>query len=133
MRTDEICVVRPGVDITASNIEEFKVVLDELCARRGVHVIVDLEGVGMVTTPGISALLEGAKEAREHGGNLAVARPTPRVAQVLARLRLGGVLKVTEGIEEAVQLGDGHEHLGALAAAAAAASAAHGSGAVPHA
>ena len=116
MRTDEICVVRPGVDITTSNVDEFRTVLEQMCARNGVHVIVDLEGVGIVTTPAISALLDGVKQAREHGGNLAVARPGARVATVLQRLRLGGVLKVTEGIEEAVQLGDWHDPGGAASA-----------------
>jgi len=104
IRTDEISVIRPITGITSDNVEELKAALQPLAERQNLQVIVDLGAVDIITTPGISVLLEAAQKLRAHGGALALARPRPTVAGVLRRLRLGAVLETVDGIDQAVQL-----------------------------
>ncbi len=74
IHVDFICIVRPDKDITIENVEEFQALLTSLSTRAGVHMVVDLSGVGMITTPGISALLETSRLIRDGGGAIAAAR-----------------------------------------------------------
>jgi anti-anti-sigma factor len=102
IHVDFICIVRPDKDITIENVEEFQAMLTSLSMRAGVHMVVDLSGVGMITTPGISALLETSRQIRDGGGAIAVARARTNVAEVLRRLRLENVLHVVPGMDEAL-------------------------------
>lgn len=67
------------------------------------HVAVDLAGVAYMDSSGLGVLIGALKRAREAGGNLVVAAPTPRIARILDVTGLSRIFGVRASIDEAVQ------------------------------
>ena len=61
-------------------------------------VVVDLSGVELIDSAGLSALISGLKAARQAGGSLRVARPSKQARSIL---RLTNLHRVFEPFEHA--------------------------------
>jgi anti-anti-sigma factor len=59
-------------------------------------VIVDLAGVPVITTPGLSLLLSALKRLQHHGGQLVLIGLVPNVRDLLRRCRLDRVFVAAE-------------------------------------
>jgi anti-sigma B factor antagonist len=78
--------------------------------RDHASVVIDLADVNFLTTPAIAMFLEAAKTLRHSGGRVVVTRPSPRVEDVLRRLRLDALMPVMRSVAEGiarVKNGDG--------------------------
>jgi len=60
----------------------------------GSQVVVDLSGLGFVDSTGLSVLINGMKELREQGGDMALRAPTPSTLRVLEITGLTEVFSV---------------------------------------
>jgi anti-anti-sigma factor len=67
------------------------------------RVVVDLSGVTMITTPGITMLVAAERNVRRRKGKLVLCGLTGRVEQVLVeRCRLDAVFTVKTTVDDAV-------------------------------
>lgn len=66
------------------------------------RVVVDLSEVPFVDSSGLGALIAGLKQARQAGGELRIAGPTPPVLTVLELMRLNRVMRPYETVDEAL-------------------------------
>jgi anti-sigma B factor antagonist len=79
----EGCIVcRPVGELDAFGASQFRQAMAELAFTGGL-VLVDLTGVGFVDSAGLGALVGGVRRVREHGGNIAIVCPKPRLTQLL--------------------------------------------------
>ena len=69
--------------------------------RQGnVHVVVDLSGVDLIDSSGLSALISGLKAARQAGGSLRVARPSKQARSILKLTNLHRVFEPFEATDD---------------------------------
>ena len=68
----------------------------------GRHVVVDLGGVDVIATTGITLLLVADRELKKAGGKMVLAGTRGLVRDVLMRCRLDKVLTLAPSVEEAV-------------------------------
>lgn len=73
----------------------------EAATQGPVRVVVDLGGVPVLTTPGLSMLISAARRLKEAGGRLVVTRPQDIVADLLRRCRLDAVFDIVADADEA--------------------------------
>lgn len=73
-------------------------------ATRGGSVVIDLSGVPVVSTPGLSLLLSGLKRVQHHGGRLVLTGSTPGVRDLLRRCRLDRVFTLADDPSAAIGL-----------------------------
>jgi anti-anti-sigma factor len=70
--------------------------------RGRASVVIDLADVDFLTTPAIAMFLDAAKTLRHSGGRVVVTGPSPRVEDVLRRLRLDSLLPVLGSVAEGI-------------------------------
>lgn len=63
-------------------------------------LVVDLSGVDLIDSAGLSALISGLKAARLAGGTLQIARPSRQVRSILKLTTLHRVLEHYESIDD---------------------------------
>ena len=72
----------------------FHAAVRELVSGGAKHILVDLAGVGYVSSPGLGALVSGMATLRETGGQFKLVAPAERVRAVLAVTRLTQVFEI---------------------------------------
>jgi anti-anti-sigma factor len=60
------------------------------------EVIVDVSDVSFMDSSGLRVLIDAATRAREGGGDLIVAHPTPGIARLIEISGLGGQLRLDD-------------------------------------
>jgi anti-anti-sigma factor len=71
-QTAEFVVVRPDVDLVASNLEPFRQLLADLVRQGKVHLAIDLSKVGIIDSKGLAVFLMCHKSVNAAGGRLVV-------------------------------------------------------------
>jgi anti-anti-sigma factor len=66
-------------------------------------LVLDLSGVGYISSMGLRVLMVAAKELRSHGGRIAVAALQPVVAEIFDIARFGHVVEVFPSLRAALQ------------------------------
>lgn len=100
-RPDGIGVVVPHGRLNMTSARQLKDVLAELVAAGTARIVVDLGETSFLDSSGLGALIGGLKAARQAGGDLRVARPTPAVTSVFALTNLDRVLRARDSVETA--------------------------------
>ncbi|KSU60682.1 anti-sigma factor antagonist [Gordonia sp. JH63] len=75
--------------------------LHELVGSGSARIVVDLSGTDFIDSSGLGALVSGLKVARQAGGDLRIAAPTPQVVTVLELTNLNRVLRVHPSADDA--------------------------------
>ncbi|KUL22379.1 STAS domain-containing protein [Actinoplanes awajinensis] len=83
-------VVAPLSDLDQQIVEVVRPVV-MAAATAGRHVVLDLQGVGVVDSAGLGLLVRAHREARSHGASLLLVAPSRFVQTVLHTMRLDGV------------------------------------------
>ena len=65
-------------------------------------VVVDLEGVDYMSSAGLRALVSALRECKNHGGDLRIASPSKRMADVLSLAGLDTVFSIYDDQTSAV-------------------------------
>ena len=64
--------------------------------RGNINVVVDLSGVDLIDSAGLSALISGLKAARQAGGGLRITRPSKQVRSILKLTNLYRVFEPSD-------------------------------------
>lgn len=67
--------------------------------RGNIHVVVDLSGVDLIDSAGLSALISGLKAARQAGGSLRIARPSKQAKSILKLTNLHRVFEPSDAAD----------------------------------
>jgi anti-sigma B factor antagonist len=71
------------------------------CVDGSPRLVVDLTETAFVDSSGLGALISGLKRARQAGGDLRIARPTPAVTAVFSLTNMDKVLRPRDSVEGA--------------------------------
>ena len=100
-RPDGIAVVVPQGRLNMVSARTLKDTLSELVAGGTTRIVVDMGETSFLDSSGLGALIGGLKAARQAGGDLRVARPTPAVVSVFELTNLDRVLRARDSVETA--------------------------------
>jgi len=98
VHTDErgVGTVLPRGRLNMVSAGRLREVLGELVTSGTHRIVVDLAETTFLDSSGLGALIGGLKSARQAGGDLRVARPTPEVLSVFQLTNLDSVLRPRE-------------------------------------
>jgi anti-anti-sigma factor len=95
-------VVRLSGSLTQQGVEglepDFEAALPD-----GTRAVVDLAGVDLITTPGLTLILSADKRLKNSSGRVVFAAPTGAVMNMLKRCRLDEVLDLTSDRDQAME------------------------------
>ena len=100
-RPDGVGVVSPNGRLTMASARQMREILTDLVASGTTRIVVDMNGTTFLDSSGLGALIAGLKSARQAGGDLRIARPTPAVVTVFELTNLDKVLRPRETVEGA--------------------------------
>ena len=75
----------------------------DLLAQGYYHLVVNLQGTNYLDSTALGVLVGTLKRVREHGGDLRLVAPTPRVRRLLEITRLINVFPIDETEQEATE------------------------------
>jgi anti-sigma B factor antagonist len=96
-----IGVVAPHGRLNMVSARRLKDILGELVAGGTSRIVVDMADVSFLDSSGLGALIAGLKSARQAGGDLRIARPTPAVVNVFELTNIDKVLRARDTVEGA--------------------------------
>ena len=99
--SEGIGVVTPRGRLNMVSARRLKDLLAELVDAGTTKIVVDMGETTFLDSSGLGALIAGLKSARQAGGDLRVARPTPAVHSVFEMTNLDRVLRARDTVEGA--------------------------------
>jgi anti-sigma B factor antagonist len=94
-----ITICRPVGELDASTASQFRLALAELAASP--KLLIDLSGVPFVDSAGLGALIGVIRQAREQGGEVAVACNRPILTRLLRSTGFDRIVTVADTVDEA--------------------------------
>jgi anti-sigma B factor antagonist len=94
-------VVTPKGRLNMVSARRLKEVLTGLVNGGTTRIVVDMAETTFLDSSGLGALIAGLKSARQAGGDLRIARPTPSVMTVFELTNLDKVLRARDSVEGA--------------------------------
>lgn len=93
-------VIAPEGRLDATSAPVLREQLLTQVQKGNVRLVVDLSGVDLIDSAGLSALVSGLKAARRAGGTLQIARPSKQVRSILKLTTLHRVLEHYESTDD---------------------------------
>ena len=100
-RADGVGVVEPKGRLTMASARAMRDLLTDLVAGGTTKIVVDMAETTFLDSSGLGALIAGLKSARQAGGDLRIARPTPAVVTVFELTNLDKVLRPRDSVDGA--------------------------------
>lgn len=100
-RGDGVAVVRPRGRLNMVAARSLKKTLATLVGEGRTRIVVDLAETSFLDSSGLGALIGGLKSARQAGGDLRIARPTPEVLTVFQLTNMDKVLRPRPDVDSA--------------------------------
>ncbi|SDD02900.1 STAS domain-containing protein [Nocardioides lianchengensis] len=100
-RPDGVAVVVPQGRLNMVAARQMKDLLAILLEEGSSRIVVDLDRTTFLDSSGLGALIGGLKGARQAGGDLRIARPTPEVLTVFQLTNMDKVLRPRDDVESA--------------------------------
>lgn len=100
-RPDGIGVVVPRGRLNMVSARQLKELLNDLVDKGTTRIVVDMAETTFLDSSGLGALIGGLKSARQAGGDLRIARPTPAVQTVFELTNLDRVLRARDDLDTA--------------------------------
>jgi anti-sigma B factor antagonist len=94
-------VVTPKGRLNMVSARRLKELLTDLVTSGTNRIVVDMAETTFLDSSGLGALIAGLKSARQAGGDLRIARPTPSVMTVFELTNLDKVLRARDSVEGA--------------------------------
>lgn len=94
-------VVTPKGRLNMVSARRLKELLADLVRGGTTRIVVDMAETTFLDSSGLGALIAGLKSARQAGGDLRIARPTPSVMTVFELTNLDKVLRARDSVEGA--------------------------------
>ncbi len=73
-----------------------------IAAESNPRIVLDLDELEFISSPGLSAIIAGRHETITHGGRMVLANPTPPIRKVLDTTKLSTIFDVFETLQQAV-------------------------------
>lgn len=108
MRVDEeqsgdVSILTIVGDLDARTLPDANEKLDSLLEVLRIRLVFDLSGMEIVTSTGVSFLIDAAKRTRELGGDVVLSNPTRLLQGTLKSLKIDDYFEVFPTHEEAVR------------------------------
>jgi len=100
-RSGALPIARVTGELTGSGNEEFVEDLHPLVCSDGAKVVLELSGVSMVDSSGLSSIMNLVSRARLTQGMVVLVAPSPFVSGVFSATRLDSWLDICPTVEEA--------------------------------
>jgi anti-sigma B factor antagonist len=100
-RPDGVAVVVPQGRLNMVAARQMKDLLAMLLGEGSSRIVVDLGHTTFLDSSGLGALIGGLKGARQAGGDLRIARPSPEVLTVFQLTNMDKVLRPRDDVESA--------------------------------
>jgi anti-sigma B factor antagonist len=101
----DTAVIRPRGRLNMVAAPQLRAIVSETVQAGRPTLVVDLSAVEFMDSSGLGALIAGLKTARQAGGDLRIAAPTPQVAMVLELTKLDRVLRPHASVDGALGVG----------------------------
>lgn len=98
---DGVTVVVPRGRLTMVSARRLRDILGETVASGQNRIVIDMAETTFLDSSGLGAIIAGLKGARQAGGDLRIARPTPAVLSVFELTNLDKVLRPRDSVSEA--------------------------------
>lgn len=98
---DDVVVVVPRGRLTMVSARRLKEIFGEAVSGGSNRIVVDMAETTFLDSSGLGAIIAGLKGARQAGGDLRIARPTPAVQSVLELTNLDRVLRARPSVDGA--------------------------------
>ena len=100
----EIILFRPARDLNGDlgDDDDFVSQVTDLLGARGTHIVIDMAGVGHLSSAGISVLVRVTAQANIQESRVALAAPSPFVSGLLQVTRLHKFFEVHDNVDAAV-------------------------------
>lgn len=98
---DGIAVVVPRGRLTMVSARRLRELLGETVTGGNTRIVIDMAETTFLDSSGLGAIIAGLKAARQAGGDLRIARPTPAVLSVFELTNLDKVLRPRASVDEA--------------------------------
>jgi anti-sigma B factor antagonist len=98
---DDVVVVVPRGRLTMVSARRLREIFGESVSNGHHRIVVDMAETTFLDSSGLGAIIAGLKAARQAGGDLRIARPTPAVLSVFELTNLDKVLRPRESVAEA--------------------------------
>jgi anti-anti-sigma factor len=95
-------VVRLSGSLTQQGVETIEPAFDAALPD-GARAVVDLAGVDLITTPGLTLIISAMKRLRKTSGRVVFSSARPTVMDLLRRCRLDEVLELAADRDEAIE------------------------------
>ncbi|KQQ09698.1 MULTISPECIES: STAS domain-containing protein [Rathayibacter] len=100
----DIAVVRGEGKLNMVSAPELRTLVLRVIEEGENRVVVDLSGIEFMDSSGLGALVGCLKSARQAGGDLRIASPSPQVSMVLRLSNLDRVLASFDSAEDAYRV-----------------------------
>jgi anti-anti-sigma factor len=98
-----IRVLRVSGNLTQEDVADFETQFDQSLPD-GSRAVIDLEGVKLITTPGIALIIATTKRLHDTRGRAVFTAPKGRVLDVMRRCRLDEVLELAPDRAKAIEI-----------------------------
>lgn len=99
---DGLTVVKVAGSLTFDELAGVEQAFARLGRMHGAHVIVDLAQVDMLTTPAIAMFIATSRACQRNGGHMVFTQSSPRISNLLHRLRLDNVIETAPEFLDAI-------------------------------
>ncbi len=99
-------VFSPSGRIDQSNVDQFQKALQpfvEECSAQGSPLLLDFSAIDYISSVGLQVLILASKKVKAQAGRMAIAALTPVVAEIFQISRFNLVVRVLNGIDEALE------------------------------
>lgn len=91
-----------GKGLTDNDFEPLQASVDELLSNGENHLILNLQGVDILNSLGIKALIKVFTKCRNEGGDMYIVNISDKISQVLLLTKLNTVLNIATSLNEAI-------------------------------
>lgn len=91
-----VYTIKPGMDIVASMVPDFKTELKDTINEGASRLIIDLSGVEMLDSMGIGVLIAAHNSLKKMSGTLEVIQPSKDILNLLKNMRLDKHFKIVQ-------------------------------------
>jgi anti-anti-sigma factor len=101
-QADPVTLIEASGRIDSSNANQFGDALSGVIDEGHTQLVLDLSGVGYMSSAGLREIVSALKKLRRASGDLRIAQPSPRVVEVIEMSGLDSELQIFASQAEAI-------------------------------
>ena len=101
-QSDSVTLIEASGRIDSSNANQFGEALSGVVDEGHTQLVLDLSGVGYMSSAGLREIVSALKKLRRASGDLRIAQPSPRVVEVIEMSGLDSEIRMYPSQSEAI-------------------------------